>query len=149
MTTQEKTQKIREACIASNPSILDLVMGCRVTADFEIFSDVVAEEVPCTYIREAIGLPYPALLTFEGSIIHQKVKEILGRTIRLADVLLVIGKTKRGAWGITIDALGYIRERGVGFNEQSYSAHWNLLHDDLELQSPETIDFIFSLIDTK
>ena len=30
MTTQEKTETIRQACIEANPSIKDLVFGCEI-----------------------------------------------------------------------------------------------------------------------
>jgi len=76
---------------------------------------------------------------FEGQF--DASEEIIGRPIRLADVLLAIGKQK-----------GH-HKMSEGYNAGCFTLtaswekeSWNLKENDLTKQSPETIDFIHKLI---
>ena len=70
--------------------------------------------------------------------------EIIGRDIRLADILLAMGETdyifavnkKSELWAMTYDGNGYGKS-------QSF---WNLLKDNLADQSEECINFIHGVL---
>jgi hypothetical protein len=70
------------------------------------------------------------------------------RPIRLADVLLAIGNML-----IVVDAEGNFYRLKMMLNwkvpritKDSHLGKWNLRADDLSQQSPETVDFIYSLL---
>lgn len=73
---------------------------------------------------------------------HERV-EIIGRPIRLADILLAIRKAHSDL--VIVSHNGTFHER-VGVKEYRELGKYNLLQDDLESQSPEFIDFIHSIL---
>lgn len=141
---------IREACIKANPSIKDLVFGCQIKVEKGIATiyeanDQVIEAVqldkPEIGYRWAVNKPRETVNDFE----------IIGRPIRLADVLLAVklfGR-KRVPW--MVDEMGFFWARDndkkvifFGLEKQ-----WDLFKDDLTQQSEETIDFIYELLHGK
>ncbi|HEC66415.1 MAG TPA: hypothetical protein ENI23_14100 [bacterium] len=131
------TEKIRAACIKANPSILDLKIGCIVVAEFvpgitpDIFVDLGEDENGEELYHT---LHYPDGFSSKWRII--------GRPIRLADVLLAIEKA-----GIVGAFEGQLIE-GIftflhGFPNK---VGWNLKDDNLENQSEETKKFIARLL---
>lgn len=136
---------IRKACIAANPSILDLKFGCEVKNKkfgytfFVSFCDKENEVVVYCPKEFDNQFHHDSIEHFEAGKM-----EILGRPIRLADVLLAIAhKDKRR---FCCDELGnileYSREGKIFAGEVS----WNLLADDLTAQSPETLAFFADLL---
>lgn len=75
---------------------------------------------------------------------------IASRTIRLADVLLAMRKTDQ-SWYVRYDGVFFkwekFTEGGSGHHgiESTY-VEWNLREDDLEKQSPETIEFLANVL---
>lgn len=65
-----------------------------------------------------------------------------GRPIRLADVLLAIGR-RGDRWNIGGDGCFNHLDQ---FNNWQKVAQWNLKSDTLSAQSPETIDFLYELL---
>jgi len=67
---------------------------------------------------------------------------------RLADVLLAIRNSgDYGHYVPSVDCEGYFRaETGVVIGDENGDMQWNLRADDLEQQSPETINFLYSLL---
>lgn len=114
--------KIKEACIKANPEIMELKVGCEV-----MYGDDLKE--PC---KVTLGNPY---IVENNEVFNpwnrddtSDLFEILGRPIRLADVLLVIFQAQQQRETVKI----------VLF--------WNLKDDNLEHQSEETLAFIASLL---
>lgn len=132
MTTQEKINLIREKCIAANPAIMELGFGCEVRQGKKV--DQIWRMTPGTSFPRGYSLVH-----FTGAFFPDrkdavsKSFEILGRPIRLADVLLVL-KDKVGA-SQNVTKLVY----GIGI-------YWRMKKDDLRDQSPECIDFLYSLL---
>lgn len=90
--------------------------------------------------------------TPEGNIIVDNTDfgddiEILGRPIRLADVLLAIDKKY-----INSSSNNHFRSKfeiiNASYEDGSFKhdAYWNLRNDSLTEQSPETIEFISNLL---
>lgn len=137
---EDNINKIREACIKANPSIKDLVFGCEVRAMVETEPGIVM-----VLHGMIIGLhEWKGWYEVKTSVVTQKVAkeyifDIFGRPIRLADVLLAIPKEKY----YTVNNQGGRFSSGYGTAEP---CNWNLIKDDLTLQSPETISFIAELL---
>ena len=72
---------------------------------------------------------------------------LIGREIRLADILLAISSSKGDeAWEYAIDSLGrFMRDWGESRHE-ALSRHWDIRNDSLDSQSEDTISFIHSLL---
>lgn len=72
------------------------------------------------------------------------------REIRLADVLLAIQETPKVS-KIVIDDYGVFWDFNTLSNStlQERPFFWNLKQDDLSLQSPETLDFLATLLSPK
>jgi hypothetical protein len=130
-----KLKIIREKCVVANPEIVELKPGCEVMVGDKnpkplrhTIYEVNLEGIYFAYLNR----PFPADLEandfydceFAG---ETKGVQILGRPIRLADVLLTLHQF-RGSFNHDIDMV----ER----------SRWNLRADDLEKQSEETINFL-------
>jgi hypothetical protein len=112
MTRTERLNAIRQACIRENPEIVELKFGCAVEFDWGASATVVSVH--------ADGSLYT---TWGKSKVPRKhVKVIVGRPIRLADVLLATDTTARVV------------------------SHWDWKHDDLTEQSEECLAFLASLL---
>jgi len=134
MTTQEKIEAIQAKCIEANPEIVELKFGC------EVIIETRGIKLICVVWRvvnalDGNGVESIKLLHTEQSVIDwdRRAMEIIGRSIRLADVLLATQKEQR----LFLD------------NSSVYRGYWNLHKDDLTQQSEETIDFIVGLLDVK
>jgi hypothetical protein len=161
---QDKIKTIREKCIEANPSIKDLVFGCKVKIinydDFD-HNDEYPLEQTITYVTEYDFGESDDVHTLEVGHLEYEF-EIIGRDIRLADVLLAINKTNkkdsRGNVGIQSNGCFIFFRHSEGRPElqlaQWYNRpreyfetyEWNLLKDNLEDQSEETINFIYNLL---
>ncbi len=136
---------VRDAAIAANPEIMKLREGCRVEYEWE--TDEVSE---LTFGADING---DAILfdEEEGNAIFDAnvddIKKILGRPIRLADVLLAIQERKL-EYAFMVDQEGGFVTALAGQNPKLFSVlkGWNLLADDLKSQSPETIAFLASIL---
>lgn len=145
MTRDTALGIIREACIKANPEIVKLDWGCQ----YRTFN---------RFLRVAESLMTPMdgskdlyeYRNAEGRNFAVQIKEIIGRPIRLADVLLAIGGSplhqasefrvngSRGIaefkiWGIATDTF------------QGWFS-WNLRADSLEEQSDEVLSFLGELL---
>lgn len=147
---ENNIKKIREACIAANPSIKDLEVGSIA------FS-------PVTKGKEMVYIGcYPDVSEWGNGEYMYKFAyytkggyeamnldgiEIIGRPIRLADVLLAINSSTPTdtAYAIT-ESGGFLQIGDSSSIWERLDFHWNLLKDDLTLQSPETISFIAELL---
>ena len=81
-----KLQLIREKCIAANPEIMELKLGCKIVNKYR-------NKMPVSLFVCKNGNTYRTfheVFGYEDS--PSENFEILGRPIRLADVLLAISK---------------------------------------------------------
>lgn len=138
---------IRKACIAANPSILDLKFGCEVKNKkfgytfFVSFCDKENEVVVYCPKEFDNQFHHDSIEHFEAGKM-----EILGRPIRLADVLLAIESQKNVT--VLIDSLGCFMTVMPGEQPvfiSALKAQWNLAQDDLTTQSEETLSFLANL----
>jgi hypothetical protein len=123
---------------------VELKFGCEIVSDGgkHIFA----------ICAEQNGEPGPLGRDSDGEAIWEMPSNrILGRPIRLADVLLAIAETK--AWG-------RVKPKSAQSEEQYQSVlkgrsdisgkliqgFWDLRRDDLQKQSDETINFIYELL---
>lgn len=117
--------KLKQVIKAANPKIMELKFGCELEGGF-IYS---WSNGPLAWIISKNG---------EGSQIQipniQDYK-ILGRPIRLADVLLALLASNNQIKDEDIDKL--IWKMGLG---------WNLKDDNLDHQSDETKQFLINLL---
>lgn len=140
MTTPEKIEFIRSKAIEANPSIKDLVFGCEVKVTNDIGY----------YIGEFLNANYVQFPKYSvPQCLNKKdieIQEIIGRQIRLADVLLAINN--RGEQFITclISSTGHFYQRSALPLVTATAETWDLKNDDLTKQSSDTVDFIYSLL---
>lgn len=144
MTKEQQIKEIREKCIEANPEIVELKFGCFVMTVFKKTKTRIPVQVCLidkNYAGNWIVTPW---VSGAGTItIKEKdIDEIIGRPIRLADVLLALNKSvSLGCYPQYNDMLL------INANDtHKTSGFWNLLKDSLTEQSEETITFIHQLI---
>jgi hypothetical protein len=128
MTHQEKLEAIRQKCIEANPEIAWSKPGCRMVLRGDAWWEHAIQVEDRLLFNETTR-------KLEKLGIGRNWK-IIGRPIRLADVLLVLMKLLRDG------------QSASKVKDDLYRlAHlWNCFEDDLTKQSPETIDFLFTLL---
>lgn len=141
MDKQTKLEDIRRVCIEANPSIKDLVFGCEIKFDND-------DEIGI-FIMKFLNTYY---IAFQNHAVPQTLHanempkfEIIGREIRLADVLSAIHKIKQFQ-AICVSEAGMfisLHEKNIYDVE---GGQWNLLNDSLSSQSDETISFLWDLL---
>ncbi|KKL61319.1 hypothetical protein LCGC14_2196490 [marine sediment metagenome] len=129
MQTKDKVEFIRQQAIKANPEIVELKFGCEVIIKDGKNGKIIYESDTGTLVIAGRELP----ITFKGS-----VTEIIGRPIRLADVLYAI-KEKQKLYHK--DLIGLIEDKMI-----NVMLSWNLKDDNLENQYEETIDFIYKIL---
>lgn len=137
-TNMTKLETIRQACIEANPEIVELKFGCEVFVERWGHSAMMCafEGLPELSGETSMTLHHKGKLHYVGSSSKGK---IIGRTIRLADVLLALqrGSTNKRFIFITLGGIDGLMDLIL---------LWNLKDDNLDHQSPETIDFIHKLL---
>lgn len=147
----EKINYIRETCIEVNPDIVKIQFGCRVdipliesesrigkvnkgtVIDSFIEKDISWSKYNKTNDKISVYMDSGEFRPMIG-IKKNKIK-ILGRPIRLADILLCINLSTYFDYSVS----------NVYTNEISLLKVWNLQDNTLEEQDDETIDFIYRL----
>lgn len=126
---------IKDACIKANPNILKLEFGCFVQD--KATEEILPVAMPHSWARGvAVVMTKNELIHWEGDDYR-----ILGRPIRLADVLFTlsqIGNVTRGA--------NYLVNIVQSGDDVWIDVRWNLRDDILDHQSPETIQFLAELL---
>lgn len=147
MTTQQTNlELVRQACIAANPDILKLEFGCEVWIDdiegegqysiWEYIGDVDIHSNQDTLWKCAFSTF--ATVKWGNFKLEGKPHVLLGRPIRLADVLLAV-----------IYVAPHKDESPMqrDVNERLIiQGDWNLFKDDLRSQSDETVAFLAELL---
>lgn len=138
MTHQQNLETIRQACIKANPSIMELGFGCEIQFEGKICT-VLHEKYSCVwFIWYENGIKKEAC----PPINHEGIK-ILGRPIRLADVLLAIGKQNKVKPGLNLYS---IELEFLLAGADIDNALWDLIKDDIREQSEESISFLSELL---
>lgn len=144
----KQLQLIREKCIAANPEVVKVDVGCEViVGDLRhTIYEVSREGVYAAYLNR----PFPSDLEandfydceFSG---ETKDLQIIGRPIRLADVLLAAeAKTDYGDRDLKVYLHYSFHEVVIQWGR--IDIRWVLRSDDLEKQSEETINFLYELL---
>lgn len=135
---EEQLQKIREKCIEANPEIMELKFGCRVEInadEYDTYFCTIIERDSWSNVK--LQIPERDDLWMATDLIDK----ILGRPIRLADILRAIAENT----GIHARSLVFNGE-AIYFNSWGRDKLWNLREDNLTRQSEETIEFIYNLL---
>jgi hypothetical protein len=153
MTKQDQINFIRQKCVEANPEIVEVKMGCEVYIQaydelYNGFPVVIGATSICKkhkQYREECCAEEDGCSVTHGAVIRWGSEEdgwgtmtrkesefkVIGRPIRLADVLLALHQTQ-GSFRYDIDMV----ER----------SKWKLRADDLEKQSEEAISFLYELL---
>jgi|SRR5690348_11871413 len=150
---QDKKNYIREKCIEANPEIVELKFGCLIRSKAGTEHFIVSGPIDKYPYQEGDFWTTRGITDegrHQGYILNRKdISEIIGHPVRLADVLLAIGS---GVSGTSVDATGQFMRWNIPEKKDwdgywAYQdADWNLRDDDLEKQSPETVEFLYSLL---
>ena len=145
---EEHIQTIREACIKANPEIMELKFGCEVETKSDGKMRVITFDISSAVLANLCGTI---------ALPHTDFK-ILGRPLRLADVLLALEK-REGVdlfFGRGVDEQGKqipVKDLHVNDGFQFASAaipillrDWNLRKDTIESQSDETLKLLAGLL---
>lgn len=141
MFNNQKIETIRQACIKANPEIVELKFGCEV--ETLNWGKVTITQNGDDYVEYI--LPDGTRGDEDTQIYFEKeIQNILGRPIRLADVLLAMeGKISNDS--LSLHSGGY-RDFLWYQDEKIQINFWNLLKDSLSDQSEETINFLYQLL---
>jgi len=140
----DNLQKIKDACIKANPEIMELKFGCVYqNSKFDYIATITGFSDEQYHIELNRG----GKSVENKSTMEEKADDyiILGRPIRLADVLLtledilmsvsVTNKVDYGKASFILEPVGSMKH-----------FMWNLKDDNLEHQSEETINCIANLL---
>lgn len=173
MTHQEKLKRIKEKCAEANQEIMELKFGCEIEMLFGPSYDpdygiaiILAECGVCSKHKRCDGEKDTCdmdtgFMCLKGSdedgwctfeVKSTDKYKILGRPIRLADVLLAINQANDTNQYSGIGNNGHFTTdfgektawSGDGNNQKAIM--WNLRADDLEKQSEEMIEFLYQLL---
>jgi len=126
---------ITKACIVANPEIVELKFGCAV-----MVSDKYGERL------DIIGSFKP--IEEMGELANKKIIETIGRPIRLADVLLAIGKSydhRARGYRVRMNGEAEFEVMGKAIDTPQGWFGWNL-KETLENQSEPTKKFVAELL---
>ena len=142
---KKKYQQLKEIIQKSNPEIMELKFGCKVEwigpkTIFRVRDDIVNYLVKGEDNQWELG----------GKFHKNRIEKILGRPIRLADVLLAISslgdeKTPLPIWAI--DMAGEFFDQSSSDGSPIYlDKVWNLKDNNLDNQSDECKEFLIKLL---
>lgn len=148
-------QAVRAAIIKAVPEIVELKFGCEVL--------LLRQTKKSTLLNFSEKDRYVEVFrNKDGSTLHgdmEIVSQILGRPIRLSDVLVTLEK-ENPRYPVVVTQEGYLVGTYRGnmgscanpFNFKGWyetTQIWNLRQDDLSKQSPECIHFLHTLLAEK
>jgi len=132
-----RDQFVREKCVTANPEIVELKFGCLVSWRKGTFYFGGRRKKGKSVLINKSGLSLYSVSSHEYRII--------GRSLRLADILLaIIEKMSVG------DLRGFnINSYGEFFLGDDAKGSWNLRADDYDLQTEECKNFIANMLGYK
>lgn len=126
-------QQLKSVIQTANPRIMDFETGCQTSRG--TFMGKQFEEEEWYFVKDD-DVNGDHDIFFSEDVDDLK---ILGRPIRLADILLAISKT-----GLVSSLLSCMVHKDGTFTCLDFS--WNLKDDSLDQQSPETLAFLINLL---
>lgn len=139
---QENIKTIRKACIKANPGIVELKFGCQIqrfheTGPVDIWVHLYnhGSDMHTVVLHRPKNPKYVALYEFKCGREEIESWVILGRPIRLADIVLATIKKMDGKTN------GEVKDVMLKF-----AYLWDCFHDDLTQQPTETLEFIANLL---
>jgi len=152
MTDRQKNlETIRAACIKANPEIVELKFGCRFKFPRGSYGTLLCDK---EWKRAKFLVALPQLPPHYDELRWDDMEdvEIIGRPIRLADVLLAM-ETAKGSHHVAVRNDGGILVREGNGITSNWSLQWrnpfpvwNLRADNLEEQSDECVAFLAGLL---
>ncbi len=166
MTRSENIAKIREACVKVNPEIMELKFGCVVQRECDCglvcksrvryvqegieYGNGKSRGVTIDHMEDScMGVGVSIMVRDLPSSWNKETwgYEIIGRDIRLSDVLYALHKN----YGVSHNMIISCLDSGRFYdNDEGHSYYlknvWNLLKDRLEDQSDECISFLVDLL---
>ena len=138
--TPGQYEELKEIIQKANPEIMELKFGCEVR--FNLYQEVFI------YVRPIADGKYEIIKKWGKKICKVKLDEItiLGREIRLADVLLACTKMSVPEIDINVFGSPQMPEGGLLMKSKNGGGIWNLKNDNLDYQSEETKQFLFDLL---
>jgi len=136
-------QKLKQIIQRANSEIMEFKFGCEVLQEKELIDW--AKMTTLLAYNEKNGIAYYREL--DGSVFFKrgtKNIKILGRPIRLADVLLAIGKNSKCVFLHQDNSQATFLK--VDNQIQTPVAIWNLKDDNLDHQSKPTKDWLEDLL---
>lgn len=142
---KKNLETIRHACIAANDQIMDLGFGCEVKVKY---TNLNPRKVATKVFEIGDGKDFVYLASntgMEGEMVYLErykpsdnfIQEILGRPIRLADVLIAVSKNCKASKKVSDSP------------EWMVVTHWDLFKDDLNNQSKEFVAVLAGLLPDK
>lgn len=148
MIDKDKYQKLKKVIQEANPEIMELKFGCNA-----IWDNSLGDDIPCTIIEKSYKNYWViGLKSSEGdsliirSVKRREIKEILGREIRLADVLIALDKVRN--IHIAVGTPGWLYNVEI-LVLQSREETWDLLQNNLDLQSDRLKQGLIDLLVSK
>jgi hypothetical protein len=138
-TTKNQIEDIRKACVEANPDILKLEFGCEVEWDGSFFFLQQNKRDAYMFFSPNECDTFCVDLHIVDNEVCEDGFKIIGRPIRLADILVAISKRDTVIYSIHTDGTFLTKSGDTGVK-------YNLPADDITLQSPETISFIHNLL---
>jgi hypothetical protein len=143
-----KRDQVRAAIIKAVPEIVELKFGCQIkrfenTVDTVVKIESFADGKHVAHLVKADGDP----LSYGPRTIDIENWKILGRPIRLADVLVAIEEAHK--YRSDYEGRRVAIELVVATYEGGYftrDRYWNLRADSLDDQSPKCIEFLHSIL---
>lgn len=144
--TQEQLQQLKEVIQKAVPSIMELEVGCQLKRKDRNNWIANVLSSPC-FVEGELNIEYqPSPDDFWCNVSHtpEQIKDeyiILGRPIRLADVLLALQRNQKPC---LVDAIGIFYD--LNGNALNIGRAYDLDNDDLSKQSEEMQQFLFDLL---
>lgn len=138
-----KLEELKKVIQTANPEIMELKFGCAVSGQGIDRGLVIDRTEPGTVVRVEVG-NYKVEEIVKADWLH--TMKILGRPIRLADVLLAYHKKFLPKEDLMLKAVVDHVLNKIHKDMWSIVANWNLLDDNLDHQSEQTINFLWGLL---
>ncbi len=153
MTRDQQIEVIRQKCIEANPEIMELKFGCKIQD--MVMDEMIEGEDLFTFIGVSEDSRDFLLwnnmsgetVKYAQELVRGSDMFILGRPIRLADVLLTMnGKGKGLTDNWFINTRGHFYKQTMLLPATALPEIWDLFKDSLTDQSDETISFLYNLL---
>jgi hypothetical protein len=133
--------QLKQVIQAANPEIMELKFGCEIISGKQIFQVIDVDKANNDYL-----LFHSELGIHNSSMV---INQILGRPIRLADVLLAVDEKfgLENPYLVGFEGMIYkIAEGETELTNLKHLAQWNLKDDNLDHQSDECKEFLNDLL---